>query len=93
MVKNALGHELNLGNIVTTINESHLDTVDVGYIYELNPQGVSVQWVAEIDGSGSTILRKDLPPEKVSPLKLIKPSNLPLDEKVMAALQDSLFGS
>lgn len=91
MVKNALGHELKLGDVVTTINESTVDTVDVGYIYELNPQGVSVQWVAEIDGAGSTILRKDLPPEKVSPLKLIKP-NLPLDEKVMTAILDSLLG-
>ena len=91
MVKNALGHELKLGSVVTTINESSVDTVDVGYIYELNPQGVSVQWVAEIDGAGSTILRKDLPPEKVSPLKLIRP-NLPLDEKVMAAITDSLYG-
>lgn len=91
MVKNALGHELKLGHVVTTINESSVDTVDVGYIYELNPQGVSVQWVAEIDGAGSTILRKDLLPEKVSPLKLIRP-NLPLDEKVMAAITDSLYG-
>ena len=91
MVKNALGHELKLGSVVTTINESSVDTVDVGYIYELNPQGVSVQWVAEIDEAGSTILRKDLPPEKVSPLKLIRP-NLPLDEKVMAAITDSLYG-
>lgn len=91
MVKNALGHELKLGHVVTTINESSVDTVDVGYIYELNPQGVSVQWVAEIDGAGSTILRKDLPPEKVSPLKLIKP-NLPLDDKIMTAVLDSLYG-
>ena len=92
MVKNALGHELKLGDVVTTINESTVDTVDVGYIYELNPQGVSVQWVAEIDGAGSTILRKDLLPEKVSPLKLFKP-NLPLDEKIMTAITDSLYGA
>lgn len=91
MVKNALGHELKLGHVVTTINESSVDTVDVGYIYELNPQGVSVQWVAEIDGAGSTILRKDLLPEKVSPLKLIRP-NLPLDEKIATAILDSLHG-